>query len=774
MTILELYEQFCKNYHEENYAALLALLQDNAALLSTATVVFPTKEAFENVAVAERPKFSYIAEIQTWHIATTDPITIIEDKDNLFLKLLTFKAMIFCDIDFLNRVNLAKILSQKDDPLLAELLSESEIKALLPWAIMDGSSNVLHILLKQFLLKTNKAFSLDEPLVDGLTALELLAKSDNGPSTIFTKKTMLFYAAAWDYFVGSEPTIENIHRLPCFFSLSQPVDNIEKFLNLQTVKADDNPFFDKGGLCEGLSCLHDWYAAQGRLDYYFMTIALLNIWDGTAEQLNKPLPAILPQALFYRTLGELFQQWTNDILLFQGNNIDTLLLKPEIKSFYSESKGFQLQGAQTNYFSLVKPKEAVNTQLVCIENQTNLNIRVNLTQEQFDECLSYFIKIPHVYIQVGKNNHLTSIRPLMDQEQFDHFNSNRRFISRHLESMDVLKESIKNDHPKKENSEEYQGLLVYRYDGPMHKKPWAENHIFETLPETTEEAELFQKNSTNRFTHLHVAVMVQDTETVKKILAAKIVDISATDFHECSAMGKAIENAYWEGTELLLADPRIQPFALTWTMMNNLIIYEHEDFILRLIQHEKVRYSVCDFLELSLRYNSTKIIQDIKEAFLRDPQGQRSFLLTVVKIFFCTHKEDFAKELFAFMAQNLSKEEVYDVLNGVRATKGYSDEKATLLHRAILERDYSYAKFLIEKGADLSVPIQGGVYTGTTARQLLEEHGKLELIPEKDRSLEQNIQVKAEKGYRFFSTVAKRMDDRLQEKINTFATVVRF
>jgi hypothetical protein len=37
----------------------------------------------------------------------------------------------------------------------------------------------------------------------------------------------------------------------------------------------------------------------------------------------------------------------------------------------------------------------------------------------------------------------------------------------------------------------------------------------------------------------------------------------------------------------------------------------------------------------------------------------------------------------------------------------------------------------------------------------------------------QNIQVKAEKGYRFFSKVAKRMDDRLQEKINTFATVVR-
>ena len=78
MTLSELYDQFCEKYREEDYAALAVLLQDNAALLSTNTFVFDTKEAYESVAVAERPPFSYIVATQSWTITTTDPITIID------------------------------------------------------------------------------------------------------------------------------------------------------------------------------------------------------------------------------------------------------------------------------------------------------------------------------------------------------------------------------------------------------------------------------------------------------------------------------------------------------------------------------------------------------------------------------------------------------------------------------------------------------------------------------------------------------------------------
>jgi hypothetical protein len=95
MTLSELYDQFCKKYREEDYVALAVLLQDNAALLSTNTFVFDTAEAYESVAAAERPPFSYIAATQSWIITTTDPITIIDDKESLFLKLLAFKRE-FC------------------------------------------------------------------------------------------------------------------------------------------------------------------------------------------------------------------------------------------------------------------------------------------------------------------------------------------------------------------------------------------------------------------------------------------------------------------------------------------------------------------------------------------------------------------------------------------------------------------------------------------------------------------------------------------------------
>lgn len=776
MTILEFYERFSKEYRAGNYLALNMLLREDIILFSTNVAIFDTTEAFGSAAIAERSQIAYIRATDSWYISATDPITIINSEDNLFCKLLALKAILSGDIACLDKIALNSLFA-KDEAIVSKLLTIDNIKTLLPQAIMNGSIDLVHFLLKQYLRKTGVAFNLDEPLMDGLTALDLLSQSNNSPQTAFTKRMMLFYAAAWDYFVGEAPTVENMDRLPNFFSLAQPVANIERFISLQIVKKDkDNPFFDKKGLCVGLSCLYDWYAHQGKIDYYFMSIALLNIWDGSVEQLNKPLPTILPQALFYKTLGEFFQQWSNDILLFQGENIDTLLLKPEIKSLIGEVKYFQLQGALARYFHLVRPKAEMDTRLVVIESQKKFTNRLDLTQEQFEECLNYFIKIPHAYIQVGKNKHQTSIRSLMDQEQFDHFDSNRNFIPRCLESMDVLKESIIRSHPKDEDSKEYQNLLVYRYDGPMHKKPWAESGIFsaEEFPKTAVAAQWFQENSSNRFTHLHVAVLVQDTETIRKMLAEGKVDVLVKDAHGRCALDIAIENAYWEGTELLLADPRVQKWHLAQGRMEMLILYEREDFILKLFQHENAQYSISTILKLSLHYNGTKIIQDIKEAFLQDMQGMQPLLLIIVNIFFNMDKEDLAKELFVFMTQNLSAEGVDDVLNGVRFNPGCGEEQATLLHRAILEQNYGFAQCLIKKGADLNVPIEGGLYTGMTARQLLESRGKLALIPEQDRSLEQSIQVKFEKGFSSFFRMAKRMDDRLQEKINTVSTAIRF
>ncbi len=791
MTVLELYEQFCKNYREEDYPALISLLQEHAALLAGGVVFVETEEQFNHSAALEYSKIFYIKETHLWH--TINPRHAIPHVDGLFLRLLIFQAVISGDIDFLSKTHPNDFFSAKDDQIISmlfQLLSLDEIKALFPWAILNGTVNTVHALLKQILLKTNGIFKLDDPLSNGLTPLEILSKSDNDINTLFTKKMMLFYAASWYYFVAEQPTVHNIHHLPCSFSVDQPHANIKIFLDLQeetvkikndpsvqAVKAEDNPFFCGDGFCVGLNDLRNVYKSQGRDDYYLMTIALLNLWNGSAAQLDRPLPSILPQTLFYNTLGKLFAQWANDIMLFHGKNIDTLILKPQL-SYSLREFSSQFTGRQASYFHLAKDSALLNTRLIMIENGAKLNFLRDLTQEQFEEYLSFFMKTRNIYTVISKNSHNTTCT-LENDKKINHFDSSNRIVSSYLDSIADLREAIKKAHPEYDQVKKYQFFLAYRYDGPGHAKPWIKNSIFceEELPQTGEATQAFQMNSPNRFTHLHVAVLVQDIETIKKILQQQKVDILAVDYYGRCAIDMAVENAFWEGVELLLADPRIDFFIFTQAMLDMLIIYEHEIFIIRLLQHQKV---ICCFdnglntvIELSLRYNKMKIIDDIKALFLQKENGSLFLLLKTVEILASRREKKEAQELFAWMAQHIDKEKLGLIVNSPLEYKAHH-EKITLLHNAIIARNYIYAALLIANGANLNIPIQGGHNDGKTARQLLEAQGRLELIPEKERNLVQNIQVKAEKGFLFFSEATQRMEDYWQEKVITFTTARPF
>jgi hypothetical protein len=393
-----------------------------------------------------------------------------------------------------------------------------------------------------------------------------------------------------------------------------------------------------------------------------------------------------------------------------------------------------------------------------------------LTQDQFDEQLKFFIKMPNVYIKILKSNHLTSIhRVLEGGGQINHFDPNNSVIPSGLVSIDDLKKSIEAAHPEAEKK--HKSLSVYRYDGPGHKKPWGQGSVFSEveLPQTPEAAKSFQEESPNGFTHLHVAVLVQDTETIKKILSQGKVDTLATDSHKRCAIDMAVENAYWEGMELLLADPRIQSYPLTWYMMNMLVVYEHEDFVLKLLQHEKVRREFYNglaiVLEQSMRYNDTKIIEDVKDLFLQDPNKQIFFLLKIVEMLFLRQEERSAKELFVWLTQRINKEVLNLLLNKVLEYKD-SNEKTTLLHTAILTSNYAYAAFLLEKGADLNVPIEGGHNDGKTARQLLAEREKLELIPEDKRNLQEEVQIFARNTHSFFTKKVDELSKQVEEVEN--------
>lgn len=75
--------------------------------------------------------------------------------------------------------------------------------------------------------------------------------------------------------------------------------------------------FNEDGLCQGYTLLFGYYSSRGKMDEFFHSLEQISLWDGTEASLN--LPPIYPEiAVLYPTLRDFFEQWTNDILLFQA------------------------------------------------------------------------------------------------------------------------------------------------------------------------------------------------------------------------------------------------------------------------------------------------------------------------------------------------------------------------------------------------------------------------------------------------------------------------
>ena len=90
----------------------------------------------------------------------------------------------------------------------------------------------------------------------------------------------------------------------------------------------DTSYFSRG-YCNGLIYLFLLYSAMRKEAYFYDTLRLLASWDKNIESLKKPFPDDLPQAKFYKNLGELFEQWINDSTVFQALSVEGIFNIPQ-------------------------------------------------------------------------------------------------------------------------------------------------------------------------------------------------------------------------------------------------------------------------------------------------------------------------------------------------------------------------------------------------------------------------------------------------------------
>ena len=108
--------------------------------------------------------------------------------------------------------------------------------------------------------------------------------------------------------VGEETN--GVDEIEVEISQNRIINNMISYLDK---KHRDTSVVNKGGVCNGLAFLAQYYASIGREDEFYICLESMSSWDGEMESLSNSTR--IP--LVYHNLDRLFDQWINDISWFQ-------------------------------------------------------------------------------------------------------------------------------------------------------------------------------------------------------------------------------------------------------------------------------------------------------------------------------------------------------------------------------------------------------------------------------------------------------------------------
>lgn len=299
----------------------------------------------------------------------------------------------------------------------------------------------------------------------------------------------------------------------------------------------DDSLVDQLGACNGFSFLEEHYHAMGMEDYYFDTLRLFSNWDGSEEALKQPFVSEAQMLYGYHNLGELMEQWINDIVWFQQ----------ELKGTFSELE--QDQRFEQNEMVEANPLLAP---VILITDCYSIN-----DLEQVKELAHYFKRLPegcrfefkttgadegHATAgHVGPDSTLIYYDPNIKQKTIPS-SSSEEFAQRLIDHACIgigYGINVK------------WCLFCFKKDVDQLKE--LPVLLEEEIPKTKEESVQFQKKSPNGFTPLHLAVMFKNTALVKRLIMEGHCDVNAKDKYGRTVLDLALSNNYLEGMDVLFS-----------------------------------------------------------------------------------------------------------------------------------------------------------------------------------------------------------------------------
>jgi ankyrin repeat protein len=381
---------------------------------------------------------------------------------------------------------------------------------LLHHAVLDNNPDVIQFLLKQ----SNTSELLNSKNIYGMTPLDFAIDKN--------------YTTAIKLLDPNQETPDQ--HSTRFISINQN-SVMAKMRYYLASKYRDFSFFSEDGHCNGFSFLRDMYENKG--DYYYDTLKLMAGWDGSQEALDKPFDDTMPQAKYYNNLGELFEQWINDIIWFQHTTLEELYSKGHIIDHDNREFQYQVVGKDK-----MRP--------VCIFNSGYGSTDV----ARFHENIEIFGKrLPSgTRLEIKDSLHATSAF-INDKQQFSYYDPNFNHkvapINDPVEFANVIINTrIIASKKLSKNGVFQSSMYFFYYDDPTLAEIIEKHAVFtdEELPRSEQEAKMFQEQSPNGYTHLHVAVLTGSITSVTKILSLGFTDIDAKNKMGLTALAIAVKS----------------------------------------------------------------------------------------------------------------------------------------------------------------------------------------------------------------------------------------
>lgn len=316
--------------------------------------------------------------------------------------------------------------------------------------------------------------------------------------------------------ITSKDTGTDIMPARCFQVLSQHVllEKIDYYLKLSRRNME---FCEDGGHCNGFTWLHAFYVDNNMEDYYFNTLELIAGWDGSQEQLDEPFEADMPQTEYYCNLGDLFEQWSNDLIWFQ--NSEEIIKKTYVNPLDCD---FILKQSNRKLQYEIAGNLPYKHLMMSIE-------KIAVDTEQLHEIIEIIIKrYPRgAQIFLAGGQHIVSIR-INDGLVIHYYDCNFPHRTLPLDNAQSLVDLfINTKYMLLQKGTLWDGKLyismdvsLHYFDTPDMRDNIARHQAFAEyeIPCSEEEVSEFQKRSPNKYTPMHIAVLSGSLISVQSML----------------------------------------------------------------------------------------------------------------------------------------------------------------------------------------------------------------------------------------------------------------